>query len=245
MEKKQITGFVSAKLIAAAAICKAESNEVRYYLGGIYVEPHPKGGVMVVASNGHHLFCGHDIRGSISEPVIFDFSKRFITDCAKAKPNGLGDRELIVEFDGRLAYLSVGRLSSAMDDVQPGLFEELSNHSVPAIEPIQTINAEYPNWRKVVPNKTAGAQLPVSYYLKYLSNLEKVAKALGIPEQARAATAYGVGKTLNETKCSPTVFTFDYPGADALIIIMPRRTDDVENGIPDWLPPPADKKVKA
>jgi hypothetical protein len=60
---------VNAILFHAANICRS-TEDIRYYLNGVYVQPHPNGGVLLVATDGHRLVCIHDETGSCSEASI-------------------------------------------------------------------------------------------------------------------------------------------------------------------------------
>jgi hypothetical protein len=60
---------VNAILFQAANICRS-TEELRYYLNGVYVQPLPNGGVLLVATDGHRLVCIHDETGSCSEASI-------------------------------------------------------------------------------------------------------------------------------------------------------------------------------
>ena len=46
-----------------AAISK---EETRYYLNGVFIEPHPVGGAVLVATDGHRMLVAHDEKGEVS-----------------------------------------------------------------------------------------------------------------------------------------------------------------------------------
>lgn len=65
---------ISAKLARACSFfCSTE--EVRYYLTGVYFAPHPKGGVIAVGTDGHRLIAAHDASGKCSKPCIVKFDR--------------------------------------------------------------------------------------------------------------------------------------------------------------------------
>jgi hypothetical protein len=54
----------------AAITCFAAKNDVRFYLEGVYIAPHPQGGVLIVATDGHCMGLMHDPDGFANAPII-------------------------------------------------------------------------------------------------------------------------------------------------------------------------------
>lgn len=74
--------WVSARLIGAAARFAAR-QEIRYYLEFIRVEPHPKQGVILIATDGHRMAVIYDEQGRATEPVAIrptKFASRLNSD---------------------------------------------------------------------------------------------------------------------------------------------------------------------
>jgi hypothetical protein len=46
----------------------ASKEQTRYYLQGVYVQRHPKEGVLLVSTDGHRMICIHDQNGFVDEP---------------------------------------------------------------------------------------------------------------------------------------------------------------------------------
>jgi hypothetical protein len=46
------------------------TEQARYYLGGVYIEPHKSGGVTMTATDGHKLIHLHDPDGACDKPLI-------------------------------------------------------------------------------------------------------------------------------------------------------------------------------
>lgn len=64
-----------AKGLPPVAFFKAV-NDIRYYLNGIYVQPHPTApGVVVMATDGHRAAMFYDPNGKASRPAILDVSR--------------------------------------------------------------------------------------------------------------------------------------------------------------------------
>lgn len=72
---------VSARAIAAAGLF-VSNEKGRYYLHGVYVTPHPTGGVVVSATTGEKLCLIHDKDGSADRPILLkmDFSDKRLKD---------------------------------------------------------------------------------------------------------------------------------------------------------------------
>lgn len=76
-----IIARVNPKYFAAINLFAAE-NDVRYYLCGVYIEPHPEKGAVIVATNGHIIGIIHDPEGFCAKPIIVgDITKPLISAC--------------------------------------------------------------------------------------------------------------------------------------------------------------------
>lgn len=64
----------AAKL--AQVLPYAADSDVRYYLVGVCIRPDPRGGVLVMATDGHALYCVRDPSGSADKETILPLSKR-------------------------------------------------------------------------------------------------------------------------------------------------------------------------
>lgn len=60
---------VNALLFKAVAEVQSK-EETRYYLCGVYITKHPKGGALLVATDGHRMMVAHDQDGKCSESAI-------------------------------------------------------------------------------------------------------------------------------------------------------------------------------
>src|SRR5690625_2008237 len=122
---------VKADLFCATA--RFTSNEeTRYYLHGIFFEPHPSGGVTMAATNGHCAFAAYDETAEfeglpetgviITPPKIKMPAKWFNAEGSVTLRDGLA----------RVAAITRG-----------SLFEDV------AAAPV--IDADFPDWRRIVP----------------------------------------------------------------------------------------------
>ena len=81
---------VNAERFRIAAMgCSTDAS--RYYLAGVYCEPHAKGGVNLVATDGTILVHIHDPEGSCAKPVILGLNKATLHACKRDKEErGIG-----------------------------------------------------------------------------------------------------------------------------------------------------------
>lgn len=98
---------IKARLVAAVAQFKA-SNDIRYYLNGVYVEPGPLGGVIIVATNGHAMGAWLDETGEIERPAILRVRAKLQAACQGADTKRLfiiDDRLAVVDAKGTELYV--------------------------------------------------------------------------------------------------------------------------------------------
>ncbi len=117
---------ISARTVALAASMMAK-NDIRYYINGVYIEPHPVKGVVAVGTDGHMLAIAHDPDGSIDKPAIFSLSPRTV---AMLKTNKTGKVRVV---GGKL---EVTNIADVVQHIQPEPYE---------------LTGKYPDWRKVLP----------------------------------------------------------------------------------------------
>ncbi|MCH2039926.1 MAG: hypothetical protein MK185_04790 [Saccharospirillaceae bacterium] len=237
MNNHHLTGAISANLIAAASYSQADNKDFRPALHGMLIDPHPNGGVTVVSTNGHTLFIAYDENSTISEKAIVQFSPHFIAECKRqARPIATNR---YVELDGRLAYVTHRQMDETFE---PGQFETLTTENLPAIEPLKVIDEIFPNYQRVIPQETLPTAAPTSLNAKYLSNLPKIADALGIPKKSQYITVFGTGDKPEESHKYSCIYRFDYRDINALLVIMPARNDFKGNGIPEWISRPTETR---
>lgn len=86
---------ISARLFDAAAIC-ASTEDFRTTMRGVYVQPHPEGGAVLMSTDGHRFLVIRDEKGVCSDArlILADKALRRITKAVK------GDEPLVVTSDG-------------------------------------------------------------------------------------------------------------------------------------------------
>ena len=119
-------------------------SDIRYHLNGILVEPHPQGGVMLVATNGHMLAAIRDTQGTCSERTVFNPDKGAIS--AAIKRNKLGTPWVDVNpYTNRLSV----RARSAM---RAGGMQEVEIYAQGGSAVIEGASQYFPEWRNIIPD---------------------------------------------------------------------------------------------
>jgi len=119
-------------------------NDIRYYLAGIYVEPHPDGGAILVATDGHMMAVIRDADAVCTEPAVLKLS----ADASKfAGPSmtwvRAGHRQ---HKESAPHYVQFNPITDRLIITGQGGDELFVQPGKASIQ-----NAKYPDWRRVVP----------------------------------------------------------------------------------------------
>jgi len=126
---------VNATLFARVANAQS-SEETRYYLCGVSIEPAPHGmpGVTLTATDGHLLVSAYDAQGETSAPIIVKAPAHILKACKPYKdgtePHLIGDNGTIVVIDN-------------------GGTEQIARGS--------TVDGSFPDWKRIIPQDIGGA----------------------------------------------------------------------------------------
>jgi hypothetical protein len=192
-------------------------EETRYYLNGVYVEPHADGGVTMTATDGHRLLCIYDKEGYIEKPTIIRLKKHALAAC---KPGKGEARE--IHLTGNSVVVKIVR-GADESRVEEGV--SISEDCI--------IDGVYPNYRHVVTEAikrkdSADHKFP-SLNSKYLVEFSiigsRLAKAGGVD--------IGLIKILSAGQREPVRVLFG-GFEDAFGILMPTRGSDKED-LPPFL----------
>ncbi len=167
--KRRIT--VSAKHFYAAWQF-ISSEETRYYLNGVYIEPHPDGGALLVATDGHTMAVIRDANARIDgdQGWICGLPKHPFD--AKLKRRDAGH----LHFVGRTAYLTESIMAGAVSE--PGFDPTLITEFHMAIAFARPIDGTFPEWRRVIPNEGPGTAESYDINGKYLARFNKAISVL-------------------------------------------------------------------
>lgn len=134
---------VTARIFAAIAKFTA-TRDIRYYLEGVYLEPHPEGGAYIIGTDGHTMgvWLDHTATG-VERPIIIKTTTKLLQAC-----QGSDMRRLTV-LDGRLAVVL------ETDQLKPTSELYIDPIEIKTTDRIYfEIPGKFPDWRKVVPAST-------------------------------------------------------------------------------------------
>lgn len=145
---------VDASLFRATAVFQGD-DETRYYLTGVHIEPHPKGGAIMVATDGYRLFAAHDPTGACGGPArIVHLDAATL---AVKRPRGQKNANRIIG----------GEVS------EPVRVE--SDSGVIALYPNWNVDGVFPNWRLLLP-KAEPKPVFAWYNSRLLADFAKAAR---------------------------------------------------------------------
>lgn len=197
---------ISARLVAAICQFKADSD-IRYYLNGVYVEPIPTGGVLIVGTNGHAMGIWRDTSGEIERPAILRIGKRLESECV-----GSELKRLVITED---------RLAVVMKETNVEVYVQ---HKDGTKEGSWEVPGKFPDWRRVVP-AAAGQCLHDSLNAEYVA-LARKAIRIGSGDKFSTVALMQAAKGLGIA-----VVTSNSP--DFFGIIMPVHDENTQ--YPGWV----------
>ncbi len=152
---------VRADIFRAVQIaCSSPADEAhRSYLEGVFIEPHPVEGVVLVATDGHRMMVAHDATGSCSEPVTVKLNAEALRHAKCKRSDGPYPRRIIAKDETSVSVMSIA--------------------AQPEIECAWRIDAAFPDWRRVLP-KHATKQVIACFNPRYLADFAKAADELMI-----------------------------------------------------------------
>lgn len=199
--------------LLAVAPFRAE-KDVRYFLDGIYAEPEPSGGAILVSTNGHIMAVIRSHEACVEKPCILKWSKA-MDAAAKRGLRRYPDTRLVVETE----------LSNAKV-MDPGECY---------IEPGRaTIDGRYPDWRKVIPENLAPG-LPGCYQSKYLDKL----LSIRFPHAIMPTEGINFFHDTKSKELDKAVVVARYGGMpDLIVVLMPMHNRTNLPPLPAWLAKP-------
>jgi DNA polymerase III sliding clamp (beta) subunit (PCNA family) len=203
---------VSATYFRAAAECQS-NDDCRYYLQGVYIQPHPIIGAVLTATDGNRLISIYDERGTCSAAKIIAIDPKAIDAramAAMAKAEILSPK-VCVDDDG---IATVGTYRSLKSCVVDGTYPDCKATLKPVLEGCKK-----------------GTYMPASFNHTYLTAFGKIAAMLSPMGEVITASIRMV--SLGES--DPTLIRF---GSDdvAFGMLMPMRSM-TSNNIPSWMRP--------
>lgn len=208
-----------------AAHMFVSSEPTRYYLHGVYVEPHPEQGVNLTATDGRQIVMVHDRDGMAKKPAILTLDRR---DLARLKPvrgkNGnTFDNLVIRESDG----LHPGQFLAEIRD---------KSDTIKSIMLAREIDGTFPDYRRVVPTYAPDRGTPETYGCMphQLAAFASAGTLIGIALDI-SFTDPAVGIALGGTATTPSLISFG-PAQVAFAILAPTRVT-CHTSPPPWFVP--------
>lgn len=200
---------IDARLFTACARVQSQ-EEVRYYLNGVYVQPHPNKGALMIATDGHRMMVAHDEDGTCIKPAIVKLPKEALSYKFKDAPN---DLKLSVSTDG---IASLGTFRSEAPVLIDGTFPDWAA----VIRPVLA-NAK----KRFYGKELLGA---ASFSGKYLASFGSIADFLkGVKEGTPI-------RIISHNEADPALVLF--PNDSRVFgILMPMRASVPGNALPAFM----------
>lgn len=222
--KPPFRAIVDADLLIRAWNCVSE-EETRYYLNGVYVEPHADGGARLVATDGRKMVMIRDPGGIVKNGTGIVRLKKWFRKGIARRLSHKGYLKVVI-YGQRCALMSF-KDKSLSDDQMRYAFEAVRhpNGNLIAIqEEDSLIDGAYPDYRKAIP-KTLDANAVIGLFDASL--LECVVKALAPTEHGVATHITWAGDK------SPMLVRVSNPEIDGFGLIMPMRGERITT-LPGW-----------
>lgn len=138
------------------------NEPTRYYLSGIHFEPHPKKGVIMVATNGHYLGAIYDENGVFENGVKNEGFTLPVSNALKRTLKDCPDRLTFCYYNNLSAIISC----DPADQKTPLVPGKQHVH----LEYTDPIDGTFPDWRRVVPKGEFKPVHGLNFNPKYLSH---------------------------------------------------------------------------
>ncbi|WP_296988149.1 hypothetical protein [Thalassospira sp. UBA1131] len=214
-----------------AALQFISHEETRYYLNGVFIEPHKDGGVIMAASDGHTLAAVRDNSAHIAGESgwICSVPKGPFIAALKRKSAGT------LHFVGNSVYLTDAVLGQ--DATDPAFDPTLITAQHNAIAYAKPVDGTFPDWRRLIPSPQAEASTRIVLDGKHFNKFNKAISALaddGTPELSIA---------MPRDMLSPIVIQSGR-AKDFFGLVMPMREHTKAEADPAWLKLPAKQERK-
>jgi hypothetical protein len=224
MDKTEREIKITAKYIPLLAEFVAKQD--RYYINALKVEPHPDGGILLVATDGHTLMVVHDTEGTTNGEWLCALPTKIVQACAKrGRKNDIFSKPKHLHFIGEVGYV----MSGEGDPRQIGQLHIETAYC-------KIIDAKFPDWRKAVPRKPKALNR-TCVNITYLARLLKLTK-LGDYK-------YQEGVQLFQENSRGAVIVRPIGVPEMMVLVMPMYDDSIAQAIPSWLNLPQHQERKA
>jgi len=171
-----MTSFnVDAHLFRVAAMFQS-TEETRFYLQGVLIEPHHEKGVFLVTTDGHRMFVAHDESGSADGQMIVRLGKDQLKSCQTGR--GEDSSRRLHADDAKLpAYVSArGEHVALMNGWQ--------------------IDGQFPDWRRAMKGANSQGGAVEGFDARLMASFANASKELGGTTSILVETASDSGPAL-------------------------------------------------
>lgn len=215
------------------AMLSASNEASRYYLRGVYVEPHATKGVTLITTDGHRMLIIHDENGQADESAIISLSPEALKLC-KPKRNERRDVRIWTgEKDATICETVAGKEhgNETLTDTPLGVSYGCR------------VDGSYPDYRRVVPKAFSENAAP-SFAGKYLGSMGAIALDLAehfhqwkpakdASQRDRRDGVRVLAEDCERPNGAPALIQFvSIP--QAFGILMPIAVKDTDTSLPSW-----------
>jgi hypothetical protein len=207
-------------------------NDIRYYLNGIYVEPHPQGGIVLIATDGHAMVLIHDVEGKSNGSYINALPASIVSACTPRGFKDISKNAQVLRLVGNAGYVM------SVKDGDPTDIGRWHLHTAYC----EIIDGKFPDWKKIIPRDLKPADR-IEVNSIYLNRITKAAK---VSSWLSPITVFANGSNSNKDAGAMLVRIESMP--ELFVIVMPMRIDDkaaLKSPVPEWVPCSSDPEVKA
>lgn len=200
------------------------TEETRYYLCGISIEPHPNGGALCIATNGHVMGLVHDVDAICDRKTLVSVAglKKL------AKKPAQRDQELWLSLRNEDRSDNYACLIQAENAAEACEADPLGPNTIEVAHQV-LIEGTFPDWQRLFPRAETpmAVGFPVKCLGKILAHIDKLESSPG--NVAIHASADG----------APACFRFDGPLPPLFALVMPlwKGREITMNRYPEFLAP--------
>jgi hypothetical protein len=186
--------IVSTACLLAASVA-VSTEETRYYLHGVAVQPHPVQGVILIATDGHRMMVVHDPNGYTPRDCIL--SMNWKAKGLKPVSRELGTRCLVVDLEEN----PVPKAADILKLCDTNNAERWDGGTPADVIMVTEIAGTFPQWQRVVPWKAFGlkqsAPVDLCFNPRYFAAFAPAFEILAAMDRAVLdITAYAQGEPM-------------------------------------------------
>lgn len=194
-------------------------NDIRYYLNGFYVTPHPDKGVILAATDGHRLVAIYDEYGIADGSFIFPISKGLLAAAKKSKINGLTGTHVQINCNFAAVVCSDDYTGERLIEVTDTDDHDLILYT----EVIRPIEGKFPAIGRIFDKLNLGSTERIGLNVNYLGQLKEILNPrLPIAE-------------IQLTESGENILVIAGKNREIAAIIMAAKIDEKASQLPEFL----------